>query len=116
MVKEYEEKGNYVIAGGDFNQCPIGIEPQYVADVYDSNDFVYMPDLLFPKEWNYVYDSTCPTNRNADVPYVRGETKTSTIDFFIVSPNVEAKSVKTIDLQFEHSDHNPVEATFSLMN
>lgn len=116
MVKEYEKKGNYVIAGGDFNQCPIGIEPQYAADVYDSNDFVYMPDLLFPKEWSYVYDPSCPTNRNADVPYERGETKTSTIDFFIVSPNVEAKSVKTIDLQFEHSDHNPVEATFSLKN
>ncbi len=33
---------------------------------------------------------------------------TSVIDGFLVSPNVEIASVKTLDLGFAHSDHNPV--------
>jgi hypothetical protein len=36
------------------------------------------------------------------------------IDGFLVSPNVDVASVKTLDLGFEYSDHNPVLLTVSL--
>lgn len=67
MMKEYR-KGNYVIAGGDWNQNP----------------------------------------RGSEMNYQKGKTKTTIIDFFVVSPNVIVESVKTIKTGFENSDHQPV--------
>jgi len=39
---------------------------------------------------------------------VKGVNGTTTIDYFIVSPNIKVLQTKTIDLNFENSDHNPV--------
>jgi endonuclease/exonuclease/phosphatase family metal-dependent hydrolase len=43
-----------------------------------------------------------------DRPYVKGITGTTIIDFFVVSPNVEILSVKTLGNNFAWSDHQPV--------
>jgi len=45
-------------------------------------------------------------------PYVRGENFTTAIDGFVISPNVRAESVRTRDLDFQFSDHPPVDAGF----
>lgn len=113
MKKEYE-KGNYVIAGGDFNQCPANFSPGKLKDVFDNEEFYTIPDSLLPASWNYVYDSSVPTNRRVISAYKEGETKVSVIDFFITSPNVKVKSSKTMNLGFASSDHNPIKMTFSL--
>jgi exonuclease III len=40
--------------------------------------------------------------------YDPATTTTTVIDFFLLSPNIEAISVDCINLNFENSDHNPV--------
>lgn len=50
-------------------------------------------------------------NRTA---YIKGESCVTIIDGFLVSTNVEILQVKGHDLQFTHSDHNPVSAVFQL--
>jgi endonuclease/exonuclease/phosphatase family metal-dependent hydrolase len=114
MMAEYT-KGNYVIVGGDWNQNPVGfsiarfstfdvrreIDPQIEAD-------------FFPEGWQWVFNPDIPTNRDVIGPYERGMTKTTIIDFFVTSPNVKVLEIKTDDLQFQWSDHQPVEMKFRL--
>ncbi len=108
MLEEYN-KGNYVIAGGDWNANPPDFHPE---GNYDGNRFVptkvQMSDKTFPPEWHWAYDATAPTNRENYKSFVRGENGTTNIDYFILSPNVKLLKVKTIDLNFVNSDHNPV--------
>ena len=114
MTEEYE-KGNYVIVGGDFNQCPLNIKTEFCGQPFDFVDFHTIPQTLLPADWKYVFDNSMPSNRRVNTPYRKGETKVTLIDFFILSPNVSVDSVKCDDLGFEFSDHNPVKATFKLI-
>jgi endonuclease/exonuclease/phosphatase family metal-dependent hydrolase len=108
MLEEYK-KGNYVIAGGDWNANPPDFKPE---GNYDGNRFVptkvQMSDKTFPSTWHWAIDATAPTNRENYKSFVRGENGTTNIDYFILSPNVKLLNVKTIDLNFQNSDHNPV--------
>jgi endonuclease/exonuclease/phosphatase family metal-dependent hydrolase len=113
LLDEYE-KGNYVIAGGDWNQSPPGFEPQFYFNRFDTLDLMYIPENFLPG-WQWVYDPTVPTNRRLQAPYHAGETLTTVIDFFLLSPNIEVLEVEGIHLDFEHSDHNPVFARVKLM-
>ncbi len=116
LEAEYEA-GNYVIAGGDFNQDLIGnLEkfdseqrvPEWVS-TYDEDDI--------PKGFRIYADgeSDIGTCRGADIAWERGVTYMCVIDGFIVSDNVEVRSVKTFDSDFEFSDHNPVVLDFKLL-
>ena len=62
-------------------------------------------------------DNGVPSCRSPDKPYA-GVDKSSfqfyLIDGFIISGNVTAENVKTQDLGFVCSDHNPVVMQFSL--
>ncbi len=113
MLNEYK-KGNYVIAGGDFNQCPAHYVPAADNKLFDREDFHTVPDTLLPADWHFVFDASVPSNRRVVAPYDAHTTKTTLIDFFITSPNVTTQSVETKNLKFENSDHNPVLATFVL--
>ncbi len=108
MLEEYD-KGNYVIAGGDWNANPPNYKP---LGNYDGNRFVSskvrMSTKTFPTNWHWVYDASAPTNRQNYKSFVRGENGTTCIDYFVLSPNIKAINVKTIDLNFQNSDHNPV--------
>lgn len=103
------EKGNYVVLGGDWNQCP----PYFRFDTFmPGNTQGYeqgnIPDDFFPEDWHFAYDATQPTNRKARDPYIKGETFVTLIDFFLVSPNVRIKKVQTVGQDFQFSDHQPV--------
>ncbi|MFA6779031.1 MAG: endonuclease/exonuclease/phosphatase family protein [Paludibacteraceae bacterium] len=113
LVDEYK-KGNYVIVGGDFNQCPVGINTDFGIQPFDFDDYVSIPDSLLPIDWKYIFDNKTPSNRRVATPYKKGETKITLIDFFIVSPNVKAEEIVCVDLDFRHSDHNPVIGKFRL--
>jgi len=107
MQKEFH-KGNYIIAGGDWNNNPRGFKPSTVltGDIVTTVE----PPIergFFPG-WQFVFDSLFPTNRNLNIPYTKGKTSSTIIDFFIVSPNVEVKMIKTIRMGFRFSDHEPV--------
>lgn len=105
MVDEYS-KGNYIIAGGDWNQSPPDFNPSYQDEV---NTYQMMLESDFvPFEWTWAYDNTTPSNRTVTAPYNPEVTATTVIDFFLLSPNVRSISVKCIDLDFRNSDHNPV--------
>ena len=107
LSSEYE-KGNYIIVGGDWNQSPPAFRPVYTTDVFDNIDFTLIPDGYLPDEWKWVFDSSAATNRRVMIPYERGITPTTIIDFYLLSPNVEAITVNTFDRVFRNSDHQPV--------
>lgn len=108
MIEEYE-KGNYVIAGGDWNANPPRFQP---INNYNGHRFfpseVIMNGDTFPEDWIWAYDASAPTNRQNYKSFVKGENGTTILDYFIVSPNVELLQTESIDLEFENSDHNPV--------
>lgn len=114
MLSHYAD-GNYVIAGGDWNMNPPGFLP---AAGYGGHRFVpsavSIPAGFFPDRWQSVYDDKRPTNRHLHQPYIKGQTGTTTLDFFVVSPNVKVVEKKVFDLDFSNSDHNPVLITVVL--
>lgn len=112
---EYE-KGNYVIAGGDFNHDIAGTIdlfesqqeiPEWVFAL-DSSDLAEGLSFVIPENVTEV-----PSCRGADIPYEKGVTYTVTVDGFIISDNVEAVS-RVINTEFASSDHQPVQLTFRL--
>lgn len=116
MQSEYE-KGNYVIAAGDFNEIFPGTEAIYPNEHPEN----WMPGTLeqnsIPEGFSYVYDSAVPTCRLLNQPYNPSDTANTqyyVIDGMVVSPNVQVESVETLDCAFTYSDHNPVKVTFSL--
>ena len=106
--------GNYIVVGGDWNQCPAGFEPGFPDDVFDHEDLTYIEEGYPDASWSWAYDPSTPTNRRVMIPYTRGETPATVIDFFLLSPNVELVSVAGIDLDFAWSDHHPVIMSFKL--
>ncbi len=107
VLEEEYKKGNYVVAGGDFNQTFPGALDKYpIADKEKWTPGTLENEIL-PDGWKFAYDINTPTCRLLDAPY-SGNNQLYLIDGFIVSPNVEIKSVKGENLNFEHSDHNPV--------
>jgi endonuclease/exonuclease/phosphatase family metal-dependent hydrolase len=113
LRREYA-KGNYCIAGGDFNQNFPGIDEERFA--VRNRDY-FVPGVLDPalldEGWRFVADTQTPTSRLLNEPYSGSpeETQLYIIDGFIISPNVEPVSVTAFDLGFTFSDHNPVKLT-----
>ena len=115
MQAEYD-KGNYVIAGGDFNQLFSNIPSPY--ELYEGT---WQPGMIeaeaFGGDFTLLMDSSLPTCRSLDRAY-EGADKDRfqfyLIDGFIVSANVKPESVETLDLGFYASDHNPVRMVFTL--
>jgi endonuclease/exonuclease/phosphatase family metal-dependent hydrolase len=108
--KEYE-KGNYVVVGGDWNQCPPNYTPKN-TDPRAYNEYILSDDQL-PDGWRWVADPTIPTNRKLETVYTP-DSYTSVIDHFVVSPNLEVLAVEGIDLQFKYADHQPVKLKVKL--
>lgn len=115
MKKEYDA-GNYVIAGGDFNQLFSDVD---TAD-YPVYEGTWQPGLLdvdqFAPEFIPVQDPTFPTCRSLDKPYDKAndDHQFYVIDGFIYSDNIKLKSLETKNLGFVYTDHNPVVAEFIL--
>ena len=116
MQEEYA-KGNYVIAGGDFNQRFSNVD-QSAYPVYKTT---WQPGVInaedFGSDFSLLMDNSAPTCRSLDRP-LAGDSLESfqfyLIDGFIVSANVTADAVETMDFGFTCSDHNPVRMTFTL--
>ncbi len=114
LETEYS-KGNYVIAGGDFNQAMYGTMEKYPVQNADLWAPSIMENDILPDGWKFYFDDKTPTCRLLNKPYTDKKThQFYVIDGFIVSPNVEVESVETIDLNFENSDHNPVVIEISI--
>ena len=111
------KKGNYIIAGGDFNQ----VFSTANSDAYPVQPGKWTPGKLeadrFPGSWQFLMDSTTPSCRSLDRPYAGADKNTFQyylIDGFIVSDNITVESFAAKDLGFAVSDHNPVAITINL--
>lgn len=117
ILNEEYNKGNYVIAGGDFNQTfpDVNIEVKETSHWVPGKLDAFSEEM---NEWRYIYDDTTPTCRLLNQPYMASEElhQTYVIDGFIVSPNIEVRSIQTINEDFEYSDHNPVMMKIKLIN
>lgn len=115
LAEEYE-KGNYVIAGGDFNHDIAGTISQFPSE-QEIPEWVYqLSDKDLPSGFSFVIPdnvSEVPSCRGADVPYKKGVDYTVTVDGFLVSANITASS-RVIENEFAYSDHQPVVMTFTL--
>ena len=118
MDEEYA-KGNYCIAGGDFNKDLLGDSAVY----FGASDKEYtwaqpIPEgtfdghnvsLVAPLDES----APVPSCRNPDSAYHEGQ-YVLTVDGFLVTDNVKVISSEVIDIGFAYSDHNPVMMSFVL--
>ncbi len=116
LQSEYD-KGNYVIAGGDFNQIFPGsleVYPNTHPELWEPG---VLDEAALPAGFSFAYDLAVPSCRLLNQPYDPADTANTqhyVIDGFILSPNVKLESVETLDLGFENSDHNPVHIQVTL--
>jgi len=114
LAGEYE-KGNYVIAGGDFNQQFPGTNFPAV----NVEDWVpgELEASMLPEGWSFAADVNTPSCRLLDKPFSGSyaDTQLYVIDGFILSPNVALEDVQGKEMQFEYADHQPVELTVTLL-
>lgn len=105
---EYAE-GNYVIAGGDFNQGFPGASAVYELideSFWQANE---LSGIEIETGWQFVSDNQTPTCRLLNEPYTTAVTpQYYVIDGFLVSPNLTVEHTETLDMGFKYSDHNPV--------
>ena len=111
VLQEEADKGNYVIAGGDFNQTFSGTDDSMYPEYEGKWHCGEVDQSEFSSDWQFEMDNSVPTCRSLDQAYA-GADQTNfqyyMIDGFIVSKNVTVSSVKTQSKSFANSDHNPV--------
>ncbi len=115
-MKAQFDKGNYVIAAGDFNKDLLGDSSKYFERSEGEFNWAAPFDTaLLPQKFTIHTGSNAPTCRNADSPFKGDGTDfVLSVDGVITSENVELVSCQTVDVGFEYSDHNPVKAEFVL--
>ncbi len=116
LLKE-QEKGNYVIAGGDFNQIFSSAD----TGRYPAQEGKWQAGEIdvsgINGDWQFLMDEDVPSCRSLDQPYAGADKEAFQyylIDGFIVSGNISVESAETADLGFICSDHNPVVLRLSL--
>ncbi len=110
------EKGNYVIAAGDFNKDLLGDSSKYFErSEGEFNWAAPFDNTLLPEGITSYTGSNLPTCRNADSPF-RGDGTdfVLSVDGILISHNIKLISCETVDAKFAFSDHNPVKAKFIL--
>lgn len=124
VLKEERDKGNYIVAGGDFNHC-------LIADQFESDEAAFAafkseqvtPDwvkssVLHEREltegFRIAANKEKATCRGADIPYTAGVNFETVIDGFLYSDNIEVVREETVDTGYAFSDHNPVKMSFRL--
>ena len=117
MLAEYE-RGNYAIAGGDFNKDLLGNSDEIFG--VSGPEYTWaqpIPAQLVPEGLSIAApfdgEAPVPSCRNADRPY-GPDNYVGTVDGFVVSANVEVVVARVWDTGFRWSDHNPVYMDFVL--
>ena len=110
LLQEERAKGNYVIAGGDFNQSFSNVDTSmYPLQGDDLWQCGYIDVSSLGNGFTAAMDNTTPTCRSLDRPYDESNNfQFYMIDGFIVSDNIRIDALETIDAGFEFTDHNPV--------
>jgi len=118
LLKKEQEAGNYVIAGGDFNQAFSNVD---ISDYPLQRDDLWAPGLIdteaFGEHLSCLTDPANPTCRSLDQPldtYEGSDFQYYVIDGFIVSDNVTVESLETLNEGFKNTDHNPLKLVVKL--
>jgi endonuclease/exonuclease/phosphatase family metal-dependent hydrolase len=117
VLNEEAKKGNYVIAGGDFNQTFSNVD----ASMYSMGEGNWQPGEIdadsFGSKWSLLMDNSEPTCRGLDQVLEGKDLDTfhyAMLDGYIVSKNVKINKIETVNLEFKNSDHNPVALNVTL--
>lgn len=116
FLRDEVDKGNYVIAGGDFNQSldtvdlsayPVQGEDLWKPGMIETAAFEGMQCLM---------DERVPSCRSLDRPYDASDASFQyyVLDGFLLSENLAVERFETVDLGFVNSDHNPVRLQVTL--
>jgi endonuclease/exonuclease/phosphatase family metal-dependent hydrolase len=114
LMREELNKGNYVIAGGDFNQVFSNIDTSGYPVLENNWEAGVIDVAEFGDDFQFVTDVSNPTCRSLVEVYADAQDKSPeafqyyVIDGFIVSSNVKVQSLRTHNTVFQYSDHNPV--------
>jgi len=117
ILKVERDKGNYVIAGGDFNHDIANSLNEFKTE-QEVPEWVYvLNDSDLAEGYKFATSKNIPTCRSTDMAYTRDVNYSVVLDGFIVSSNVMVTNVTNIDQEgelFVYSDHNPVKMSFVL--
>jgi len=114
-IQRENDKGNYLILGGDWNHSLPGTTPEAFETIQAWPEWLQQfPEDFKPEGFQWAVDAKVPSVRTLDIAYSEGVNFRAVIDGFLVSPNITISGVQGHDLSFEHSDHNPVTATLIL--
>ncbi len=70
VLQDEYKKGNYVIAGGDWNHVIPTTDINKFAKTEERPDWYdYIPENFSPKGYRFEVDENVPTNRTAGIPY-----------------------------------------------
>ena len=117
FMAEERAKGNYVIAGGDWNHALSDSRELYESAALAPDWVAIFDDGFLPEGFSVVRATNLEevaSCRGSDMPYEEGVSYEVTVDGFIVSDNVYA-TAEIVDTGFAYSDHNPVKLTFALL-
>jgi endonuclease/exonuclease/phosphatase family metal-dependent hydrolase len=116
ILQEEYEKGNYVIAGGDFNQTFEGMDTYPILNTDNWTPGIISTDDL-PEHFSFAVSDNVPTCRLLDGPYSGNyeDSQVYVIDGFIVSDNLQVEEITNIDVDFTYTDHQPVRLTVKIL-
>jgi endonuclease/exonuclease/phosphatase family metal-dependent hydrolase len=116
LMNEEYAKGNFVMAGGDFNQA-FGTSlthfqnaeqvPNWIIE-FDKTNVPAGFELVVPGNSEKV-----ASVRDSSFSYIKGKNYETIVDGWLVSENIEAWS-EVLDTGYQYSDHNPVQLYFTL--
>ena len=115
ILKDEYVKGNYVIAGGDFNHDIVNSINSFKTEQKVPEWVYQLSNEDLPEGFNFYSDTTMPTCRSSDMAYEKDVNYSVVIDGFIVSDNIEVLNSKVLTQEselFVYSDHNPVKMEF----
>ena len=112
------DKGNYVIAAGDFNQQFSNVKSRFNDDNSPWKLGIIDTEVFREDGFQTYMDASAATSRSLDKALAGADPDSFfyyVIDGMIVSDNVRVDRVKTVNEQFRYSDHNPVSMKFTLL-
>ena len=118
ILLEERDKGNYVIAAGDFNQQFSNVASPYKSDGAPWTPGVISADTFEENGFRIQMDPSAATCRSLDRALAGADPNDFyyyMIDGIIASENVQIDLIQTVDAGFRHTDHNPVRMTFTLL-
>ena len=120
FLTEEANKGNYVIAAGDFNQTFSNVDTSAYPVQEDKWHCGSIDAADFDDHLILAMDERVPTCRSLDQSYADYADDPATFQYYMIdgmifSDNINIRTLKTEDLHFKASDHNPVIAEVELL-